>query len=85
MILLENSHTELWRVAYLTSIRFDLAGQHFDESGFTGTIGTDDAVTIPWREFKTYVLEEHTLSKAEFKFADVYQGFILIVTLVYVA
>ena len=65
MVLLQDGHALPRRNVDGALGRLNITAQKLQESGFAGTIGTDDAVAIARRELDRYVLKEDALAKLQ--------------------
>ena len=58
VVLFEHTHTFARALSDSSGGRRELAAEHTHKGGFTGSVGTDDAIAVAGRELEVYVLEQ---------------------------
>ncbi len=65
VILLQYRHTLAWGNLNGAFGWLNIPAQELQESGFAGTVGTDNAIAVAWGKFNRYILKQDTLAKLQ--------------------
>ena len=70
LVLLQDRHPSLRVQHHRAACRLQLTGQNLDESGFPGTVGPDDAVTVAGRKLQIHPAEKYGRAELHGKIID---------------